>query len=516
MRMSRSSAVWVFMFAVAASLVFANLLSVRYFKRFDLTDGAKFTLTAGSKKTVANLADTVIVTAYFSEGMPAPYASYARYVRDMLEEYRAASNGRIAFEFIDPLKEENDDDKQKKKEAVRDAFGAIVREPTSVENELMQLGIQPVEIRVVEDDQQQSKRAYMGLVIRYQGKKEVMSVVQDFSKFEKDLTVRIRKLTRKKLPVVGVVTDEHVASVSKVKALLSEMAYVRELTNADLKEAPQVDALVVMAASDLSDEALKTFDAFIAQGKNAAFFVDQHVFNTQTLKQASHAEKGTKWREWLKQYGVVLGEGLVADAQSQDILVQDQDAAYQVRYPLFPLVTSLDQDNAITYGLSNVVFPFVSPIALTSEAKGELIAKSSDASWIESEPLNTDPGRVWRSQEAKWSGSQGLVASLRVGAKNSRVVIAGTSAFAWDDYLTPENQAFTMASIDYVLADDVMLSLHGRHFEELLLDRSVSDSKRMVIKYGNMLGIPALLALYGLVRWRRREWRRRKTTLDTI
>ena len=36
----------------------------------------------------------------------------------------------------------------------------------------------------------------------------------------------------------------------------------------------------------------------------------------------------------------------------------------------------------------------------------------------------------------------------------------------------------------------------------------ISDATRGAVKYGNTLGIPLLLVLYGIVRWRMREARR--------
>jgi ABC-type uncharacterized transport system involved in gliding motility auxiliary subunit len=466
------------------------------------------------------LGDTMVVTAYFTDGMPPPYSSYARYIRDMLEEYRAASNGKLAFEFIDPLKEESDEDKIKKKEVTQDMFGAAVRAPTSVESELMNLGIQPVEIRVFEDDQQQTKRAYMGLMIRYQGKHEVIPIVQDFATFEKDMTVRMRKLIRKKQPVIGLVNDVGASSISKFRQLIGQVAEVKDLSAESFKEPLQVDALLVMGSGkSLGDEAIQSVEAFLASGKNVALFIDQHEFDPQTLREKSPEpeHKENKLVNLLQRYGITVGDSMVADVQCREILVQDQNMAFGVRYPFFPVVTKLDQSSPVTYGLSGTVLPFASPITLGKDVQGKMLAQSSEKSWVEVAPFNTDPNRKWQAQDIQVNGPHGLVAEIKdVGAKPNRMLVAGTSAFAWDQFLTPENQTLALSSVDYLLADDVMLSLHSRSFSELPLDPDVSDSKRNVIKYANMLGVPALLALYGIVRWRRRESRRRKITLDSI
>ena len=148
-----SSNATLFLAAVIGCLVLLNILGLRTFGRFDATRDEIYTLAQASKDTMAGLEEPVTVTAYFTDDLPPPYSSNARYVRDLLEEFRAASKGRLSFEFLDPMSQETAEDKETKKETRRDIFGRVFREPTSVERELAQEGIQPVEIRVIEDDQ---------------------------------------------------------------------------------------------------------------------------------------------------------------------------------------------------------------------------------------------------------------------------------------------------------------------------------------------------------------------------
>lgn len=454
---------------VLVALITLNFLVVNYFWRFDLTKDQKYTLSLGSIETMKNLKDAMVVKAYFTQGMPAPFASYARYVRDLLDEYRSASNGHFTYEFV---------------------------EPPAVESELMQLGVIPVELSVIEDDQQQTKRAYMGVVIRFKGKEEVIPVLQDFANFEKELTTRMRKLTRAHQPVIGLVNDLSSVTISKFTKLLGEVGAVREIGHFKLKEIPSdVDVLVVMGTGqDLSSDAIKAIDAFVSSGKNAAFFVDRNEYDVQTLNVLKSGQKG-KLAELVKKHGVTIKDGLVADAQCKEILVQEERGSMifgrPVRYPLFPSE------------VSGAVFPFAS--ALTVEKNSTVLAKTSDKSWIEPEPVDTDPGKKWDLAHAQMVGPQILAVTKEV---HGRLLVVGTSAFVWDNFLSEENIAFALTSIDYLIADEVMQSLHSRSFSELPLDADIPVTTRNFVKYGNMIGIPALLAAYGIFRWRRRELRR--------
>src|SRR6185437_10832180 len=188
MKMIKKSNGIVFGLLLLVAFVLLNLISLKDFWRIDLTRDRKFTLSSASKNTVRELPDLVTVSAYFTEGLPPPYAQHARYVNDLLQEYLSVAKGKFAFEFLDPSSTETIEDKALKKEMRRDIFGRMIREQTSVEQELAHLGLQPVEIRMIEHDQQQTKRAYMGLVIRYQDKHEVIPVIQNLGDLEKDIT----------------------------------------------------------------------------------------------------------------------------------------------------------------------------------------------------------------------------------------------------------------------------------------------------------------------------------------
>ncbi|MFY0522826.1 DUF7088 domain-containing protein [Archangium gephyra] len=76
----------IFLAAAIGCLVLINILGLRTFGRFDATRDGLYTLAQASKDTMAGLEDPVTVTAYFTEELPPPYSSNARYVRDLLEE----------------------------------------------------------------------------------------------------------------------------------------------------------------------------------------------------------------------------------------------------------------------------------------------------------------------------------------------------------------------------------------------------------------------------------------------
>src|SRR5687767_4404330 len=91
-----------FLAIVAVSLVLLNVLGVFFFGPLDMTKNQLFSLSEGSKRVVSNLEDDLEVTAYFTENLPPPFNATERYVRDILDEYQAASKGKLKVRFVNP------------------------------------------------------------------------------------------------------------------------------------------------------------------------------------------------------------------------------------------------------------------------------------------------------------------------------------------------------------------------------------------------------------------------------
>ena len=540
-----SSNATLFLAAVIGCLVLLNILGLRTFGRFDATRDEIYTLAKASQDTLAGLEEPVTVTAYFTDDLPPPYSSNARYVRDLLEEFRAASKGRLSFEFLDPMSQETAEDKETKKEARRDIFGRVFREPTSVERELAQEGIQPVEIRVVEDDQMQTKRAYMGIVIKHQEKREVIPVVQDTRTLEYDLTTLVRKLTRPKTPVLGVVQGHDAPSLyEKLSGLQSLLSQLYEVRAVDLASKERVDAdidalLVIGPKTAFQPHELKAIDQFVMEGKSVAFFLDSVQVDLKTFV-PSDATHGLG--PLLETYGIKLGDQLVADVESAQLNVQERRGFMVISmpapYPFVPLLDRLEGDSPITEGLSGVTLPFSTVVTATPPegATATVLAKSSRKSWLENKPYNVDPRRDWRSETITPNGPHPLMVQVSGKLKSHfaaeaqastssatpllaeskgepRIIVAGGSMALWDDFMGRPNQALLMNVADWLLLDPALLAMRTRGMAEVPLQQELSATTRNTVKFGNAFGIPLALAALGLVRWRMREARRVTVTV---
>ena len=73
--------------------------------RIDLTDQHLYTLSQGTRDTLAKIDEPIVLRFYYSprlgDEIPS-YGVYAQRVREMLEEYAAAANGKIELQILDP------------------------------------------------------------------------------------------------------------------------------------------------------------------------------------------------------------------------------------------------------------------------------------------------------------------------------------------------------------------------------------------------------------------------------
>lgn len=533
MKLNNAKNSFVFIIAFVGVLVFINLLGLNVFMHLDLTKDHKFTLSKVSKDTVKNLPDLLTISAYFTQDLPPPYAQNARYVKDLLEEYYSASKDKFAFEFIDPTILESEEDKEKKKNLQKNIFGQIVREPTAIEQELANLGIQPVEIRVIEDDQQKTKRAYMAIKISYQGKDEVIPLVQELSGLEIAITSLMRKLIKEKKEVIGIIKNDSMSSrFDEFIKLLKQEYDVKEITLTASEEIDtSIDALLILGNGDhFGDNGDKKIDKFLKLGKSASFFVDIYDIQTNNFMASAENPRSSTYKiiDLLKSYGVEITTQMVADANCASINMQEQRMGFNftvpVRYPFIPEIRNLSFESPITKGLTGVLLPFVTTLKIDKKENLELIelAQSSKNSWLMKDPLNLDPKQNWSTQNITPTGPYQLMVQAKGylpgvvqegKGKESRLFVVGGSALLWNDFLIPPNQTLALNIVSWLLADTAILDMKTKTFSDVPLSVDVKDATRQLIKYSNIIGVPFLLVIYGLIRWRLREAKRRSVKI---
>src|SRR5258708_17893160 len=105
--LSRRATAAVAIVCAAILLVAVNVIAQHGLRsaRLDLTQRHLYTLSDGSKKTLARLDEPITLRFYYSPriGDEVPsYGIYAQPVREMLQDYAALANGQVRLDVLDP------------------------------------------------------------------------------------------------------------------------------------------------------------------------------------------------------------------------------------------------------------------------------------------------------------------------------------------------------------------------------------------------------------------------------
>ena len=169
----------LYMSILVGILLLLNLIGRNWYKRFDLTDNKMYSLSKSSEDVVEKIDDLLTMKVYFSDDLPGELSNTQRFLQDLLEEYEAQSDN-IRFFFTNPESNE------------------------ALEEEARKDGIQPVQMQVVEDDKLEIKRVYLGMVMLYEDKKEIIPVIQTATGLEYLITTKIKTLVNKDKKTIGI------------------------------------------------------------------------------------------------------------------------------------------------------------------------------------------------------------------------------------------------------------------------------------------------------------------------
>ncbi len=143
--------------ALTSALLVLNLLVVNVWAyplhgmRLDLTQNREYTLSQTTRDLLVNLQEPLLIRGYFSAKTHPLLAPLVPTIRDMLEEYRIASGGKVQVEIVDPAR-----DPEKEAEAYQT------------------YGIQPTPFQIAERYESSVINSYFDLLIRYGDQHEVL------------------------------------------------------------------------------------------------------------------------------------------------------------------------------------------------------------------------------------------------------------------------------------------------------------------------------------------------------
>jgi gliding-associated putative ABC transporter substrate-binding component GldG len=486
---------------LAGILVVLNFLANKFFLRVDFTEGGQYTLSDATKNILKSLEEPVTVTAYFSENLPPDVAKVKSDFKDMLTEYNSVSGGKIAYQFLNP-----NEDQQKEMEA-------------------QQNGIRPVVINVREKDQMKQQKAYLGAVLQYGEKKEVIPLVQPGSAMEYDLSSNIKKMIVKEKVQVGFLQGNGEPSLQAIPQLAQQLSIIYDIKPVTVNDSTNIPAnlktLVIVAPKDtIPPVVFSKLDAFLASGGRILVAINTVEGDFST---ASGKSINTGLENWLSKKGIKIDDDFIIDVNSGNVMVRQNQGMFvmntPVKFPYLPIIAKFDK-HPITSGIEQVLMPFASPVIVNPPDTSfhyVNLAFTSDKTGLQKPPVYFDVMKNWRREDFPKSSLPVAVAiNGKIDGANTKMVVFGDGDFAVNGegqnqmQLQPDNVNLMANAIDWLSDDTGLISLRTKDVTSRPLSPDIEEGTKTFVKYLNFLLPIFLTVIYGVVRYRIRKSKRNK------
>ena len=398
-----------------------NFIANEFYFRIDLTKEKRFTLSASSKNLLKKLDDDLYITVFLDGDLPIEYKQLQSATRDILNEYRLASDGRIKFDFEDIL------------------AGKDIKEKESILKEVFQKGLQIEQPELRPDEAPTEKYILPSGIVFYKGKEYPINLLKrQFGKsleveinssielLEYEIGTAIRKgLSGKSIKLAFSAGHGELSSIQTADIVnsLSEF-YSLDRINLNLKDSncykifasdvannPQkpvfsvlVEGLINKLKSykclivakpviEFTEPEKYILDQYVMNGGKVIFLVENLLAEMDSVAkygQIMTVNHGHNLDDILFQYGVKIKPNLVQDIQCHGIPAINQQTNRPGFWPwiFYPLFSAVD-DNPVSRNLENVWGRYCSTIDTTARKtlKKTVLLRSSAQSRVAANPV---------------------------------------------------------------------------------------------------------------------------------
>ncbi|HMA76538.1 MAG TPA: GldG family protein, partial [Candidatus Krumholzibacteriaceae bacterium] len=243
-------------------VILINLAGITLFFRVDLTSGNIYSLSEASKEAVETLSEPLTINVFFTRDLPAPHNNTRRYLHDMLEEYSVNSNEYFNYRFYDVSVKEGDlKEESRKNQQLAHSYG-----------------IYPVQIKNIEQDEVQFKKAYMGMAMVHGDIIDKIPSITSTDGLEYKITSKIEKMNDKISALLNL--EEQIKVRLYYSSSLAKIA-----PKINMEELPQLPEKIESALASLNDKYYSRLD-FERRNPTEDSSLEEEVskYNVMTLR----------------------------------------------------------------------------------------------------------------------------------------------------------------------------------------------------------------------------------------
>ncbi|NUY82331.1 gliding motility-associated ABC transporter substrate-binding protein GldG [Flavobacterium sp. MAH-1] len=419
-------------------LLALNLIGIKLFQRFDLTQDKRYTLSKTSFDIMEEIREPMLVDVYLEGDFPGEFKKLQTETRQLLEEYKAY-NPNIRFRFIDPL-DDSESSAPDKREIIYSIFKmdnpmVSAKETKEIEasiNQILDLdkavldsflgtGMTPARVTMNDKGKQTEAVVFPWAIATYQGRsvkvpllknmmgastaEKVVGSVQHLEYAFANAFNTISKNKDKKVAVIKGNGELHDLLMADFIKNTRQNYFIGTFTldsvakqpNETLKFLKKYDLAVIAKPSETFTDAEKqVLDQFILNGGKTLWLVDQvkiemdSLYNSQGSTLAFPMDLNLN--DMFFKYGVRINPNLVKDIMAAPIALatgEQGSAAQYSQYPWFysPLVYPQSK-NPIVSNIDAVKFDFANSIdTLKNGIKKTVLLHSSQYSKVVGAPV---------------------------------------------------------------------------------------------------------------------------------
>ena len=538
-------------FVVFAILIVVLIVSQFVYKRFDLTQDKRYTLTETSNLLLANVDKELQIDILLGGDLTGNYRILKNEIQFLLEELKE-KNPKIKYRFVDPLEMSTSEMEQ----------AGIVAIPIKTDKGV--LNVYPY-ARLAYGE----KTMWMEVLVNDPSTPFEDLAVASTEKLEYLFAEKIQKITNTNRKKVGFIVHHDELPQQNIEGLgraLSEKydveIYLNPIANKkfsldieDIDSLKRFDGLIVAKPTlPFSDKDKMVLDQYVMNGGKMIWAVETVDAEMDSIFRSGKIlafPRDLKINDFLFNYGVRLHSTIIKDLNGGKIVLADGETAGNVSYnyytwPYFQLGMTADP-NPITDNLDPVLFNFANPIELLENPniKQTVLLSTSPqttmkpalnylsidevdiedydeyqmgkipmAVLLEGNFKSAYASRIERQEIPNFKGqsTNGKMIVLSDGDVLKNHLWRGIPMRLGEDKYSvrpdnPEarpttyaNQTFVMNAMDYLLGDEDFLALRNRKLEIPLLSETKVLSEKQTWQQLNLIvpiGIIALLAAAG-------------------
>ncbi len=378
---------------VFLAIIVINLISNFFFKRFDLTQDKRYTLSKTTLNIIKTVDSPLYIDVYLEGNFPPEFKRLQNETKQLLEEF-SAYNSNIVFQFKNPIE----------KEELR----------VEVMKQFYERGMQPLSITIEDKGKQSQEVVFPWAQATYGNKftkvsllknlmgasteEKVISSVQHLEFGFAEAINKISKEKQKKIAVIkgnGEVLEPFMADFLRT---VKESYYIGPFTLDSVAKQPiqtlealkKYDLAVIAKPTEAFSESEKqVLDQYIMNGGKTIWLVDAVSADMDSMYNETGtilaAQRALNLTDMFFKYGVRINPLLVKDEYATPIKLasgnqgsETQMQEYTWKFAPFIYPTST---NPIVKNMEGIKFEFASPIELLkNDVKKTVLLSSSEYS----------------------------------------------------------------------------------------------------------------------------------------